>query len=200
MNANTGMAYAVAARVSAYTPYTGITYGTGFQVAESRGANITWETEDGEFYGDNILLDSAKNVIGGEIEFENAGLAMGVREKLLGEVQIGSSSAYKVTGAPAPDVGFGYVKWMSDNSSGAAVEHYEAIWLYKTKFGMPNNEARTQEKNKSWNGETIRGKIAGVFTSSGQEHPDFMEHEDFTTLAAAKSYLNTKANISTSTT
>lgn len=196
MNANTGMAYAVASPISAYTPYTGITYGTGFTVAESRGANVTWETNDGEFYGDNILLDSDNDVTGGSIEFESAGLSMTVREKLLGEVKVGSTDEYKVTGAPAPNVGFGYVKWMSDNSSGSVVEYFEAIWLYKVKFGMPTDEAKTKEKAKAWNGQTINGRIAGVFTESGQEHPDFMAHQKFTTLAAAKSYLNTKAGIS----
>lgn len=196
MNANTGMAYAVASPISAYTPGSAITYGTGFTVAESRGANVTWETDDGEFYGDNVLLDSVSEVTGGGIEFESAGLSMGVREKLLGEVKVGSTDEYKVTGAPAPDVGFGYVKWMSDNSSGSVVEYYEAIWLYKVKFSMPSDEAKTGEKKKAWNGQTLNGKIAGVFTESGQAHPDFMAHQRFATLATAKAYLNTKAGIS----
>ena len=58
MKANVGMMYAVASLVDAYTPYSGITYGTGFVVSEARGANVTWETEDGEFRGDDVVLDS----------------------------------------------------------------------------------------------------------------------------------------------
>jgi hypothetical protein len=47
MKANVGMIYPVASPVSAYTPYTSITYGTGFVVSEARGANLQWETDSG---------------------------------------------------------------------------------------------------------------------------------------------------------
>ena len=69
MKANVGMTYAVASPVATYTPYSGITYGSGYKVAESRGANVTLETQDGEFYGDDVILDNLVGVIGYNIEF-----------------------------------------------------------------------------------------------------------------------------------
>ena len=87
MKPNVGMLYPVASAVNTYTPYSSITYGTGFVVSEARGADVQWETENGEFYGDDILLDAAKGIVGYTIAFEAAGLADTVRAKLLGEVK-----------------------------------------------------------------------------------------------------------------
>ena len=194
MKANVGMRYAVASVISAYTPYTGITYGTGFVVSEARGANVTWETDDGEFRGDDVVLDSSKTILGYNVEFETAGLKDGVRASLLGEVK-GTGSDYTITGASAPTVGFGYVKWMRDDSSGTVVDSYEAWWFYRLRFGMPNEEARTREKNIAWRVPTITGAGAGVFLTSGAADPDFAEHKTFATFAAAQAYVNGKANI-----
>lgn len=194
MKANVGMIYPVASPVSAYTPYTGITYGTGFVVSEARGANRQWETDSGEFFGDDVRLDSVNDIIGYTLDFETTGLPDSVRVSLLGEVK--SGDLYKITGAGAPDVGFGFIKKMRDDTSGTMVTSYEAWWHYKLKFGMPDEEARTKERTVEWRTPTIHGVGSGVFLTSGAEVPDFAEHETFSTLAAAKAYLNGKAGIS----
>ena len=197
MKPNVGMNYPVAAAISAYTPGSAITYGTGFVVSEARGANLQWETENGEFYGDDVLLDAAKGIIGYTLDFEAAGLSDTVREKLLGEEK--STSEYSITGADAPDVGFGYIRVMRDNASGSVVENYEGWWFHKVKFGQPNEEARTKERSIEWRTPTINGTGMGVFLASADEKPKFAVHETFTTMAAAKAWLNTKANISATT-
>ena len=196
MKANVGMRYAVASPISAYTPYSGITYGTGFVVSEARGANVTWETDEGEFRGDDVVLDSTRRPLGYSIELETAGMKDGVRATLMGEVK-DSGNAYHITGAEPPDVGFGYVKQMreDDDNTGAVVTTWECFWYHKLKFGQQNEESRTMEKNMEWRAQTISGTGAGVFLSSGATDPDFVEHQTFTTLAAAKSYLNGKAGI-----
>lgn len=194
MKPNVGMVYPVAAPVDTYTPYSSISYDDGFVVSEARGATVTWETENGEFYGDDVRLDSANGVIGYTIDFEATGLADSVRAALLGEVK-GSGDEYKISGASAPDVGFGYVKVMRDNSSGTVTDSYEAWWYYKVKFTQPNEEARTKERNIEWRTPTLNGTGMGVFLAAAAEFPDFAEHKTFATLAAAKTYLNGKAGI-----
>lgn len=200
MNANVGMIYPVAAPVDTYTPYSGISYDSGFVVSEARGASINWETEDGEFRGDDVLLDSAKGILGYTLDFESAGLAQAARVGLLGEVQVGTSDVYKITGANAPDVGFGFVRRMRDNSSGSVVETFEAWWFYKIRFAQPNEESRTKERNIEWRVPTINGTGAGVYLEEGAKDPDFCEKSVFETLAAAKAYLDAKAGINQSTT
>lgn len=194
MKANIGMVYPVASAVSAYVPGTSITYGTGFVVSEARGASLSWDTEDGEFYGDDVLLDTANGVLGYTLEFEAAGLEDTVRGNLLGETK-GSSDEYVIGSESSPDVGFGYIRVMRDNSSGTNATTYEGWWFYKLKFAEPNEEARTKERNIEWRTPTISGRGAGVvLTASGEAV--FAEHKSFSTMAAAKTYLNTKAGIS----
>ena len=196
MKANVGMRYAVAAPVDTYTPGTGITYDDGLVVCEARGASVSWETEDGDFYGDDIILDSAKGILGYTIEFETAGLADDVKALLLGDVK-DTGDVYHITGANPPDVGFGYVKQMreTNKSTGAVETTWEAKWYHKLKFGQPNDEARMKERNMEWRVPTISGTGAGVFLTSGAEDPDFEMHKTFATFAAAKTWLNTQAGI-----
>ena len=194
MKANVGMRYAVAALVATYTPGTSISYSTGFVVSEARGAEVTWELEDGEFRGDDIVLDSAKGVLGYSIELETAGMKDTARASLLGETK-DSSDAYHITGANPPDVGFGYVKQMrEDGTSGAIETTWEVFWYHKLKFGQPNEQARTKEKNIEWRPQTITGRGAGIYLDS-TDNPDFVEHKTFATFATAKSFLNGLAGI-----
>ena len=110
MNANVGMVYPVAAPVSAYTPGTSITYGTGFVVAEAVSASLSWNRADGHFYGDDVELDSDNGVLGYTISFEPTGLSDSTRQKLLGELV--ATNEYTITDAASPDVGFGYIRVM----------------------------------------------------------------------------------------
>lgn len=196
MKANVGMRYAVAAPIDSYTPYSAITYDDGFVVSEARGANVQFELEDGDFRGDDAVLDSAKGVLGYTIELETAGMKDSVRAALLGEVK-DTSDAYHITGAEAPDVGLGYVKQMRETDANGVVQTtWEAFWYYKMKFGQPNDDARTKERTMEWRAQTITATGAGVFQSSSANDPDFAEHKTFDTFNAAKTYLNAKAGIS----
>ena len=196
MKPNVGMVYPVAAFIDSYTSGTGITYEDGFVVAEARGATLTWETSDGEFYGDDTLLDSDKGIVGYTLDFEPSGLKTAVRAKLLGEKEA-STDVYRVTGANPPDLGFGYVRVMREDVEGAVVTRYEGWWFHKLKFSITSEETRTKEKDLEWRVPTLSGKGAGVYLDSSGKVA-FADHQDFTTLDAAKSWLNGKANISSS--
>ena len=198
MKANVGMRYAVAAAVNTYTPYTGITYSTGFVVSEARGADVTWETADGEFRGDDVVLDSEKGVLGYSIEFETTGLRDTVRANLLGETK-DTSDVYHITGANPPSVGFGYVKQMRETGTSSIETTWEVFWYHKLKFAQPNENARTKERNMDWRVPTIRGTGEGVFLTAGATDPDFVEHKTFATFALAQAFLNTLASISSGT-
>ena len=195
MKPTVGMVYPVYAPVNVYTPGTSITYSTGAVVAEARAATVTWDRADAEFYGDDALLDTDNSVTGYTLDFEGTGLSDTVRGGLLGEVE-GSSDEMVITGAPAPDLGFGFIRVMRDDAGGSVATTYEAWWFYRIKFAHPNEESRTKETSIEWRTPTINGKGMGVWLSESDEYPNFAEHKDFTTLAAAKAYLNAKADIS----
>lgn len=189
MNANVGMKYLVAAPVSAYTPGTSITYGSGSNFAEAVSASVSWERADGHFYGDDVELDSDNGVLGYTIDLEPAGLKDAARALLLGETV--ASSTYTITDAAAPDVGFGYIRVMRDKGT----VKYEGWWYYKIKFGVSSEETRTKERNIEWRVPTLQGIGSGVaLDSTGKLN--FAQHQTFDTEASAKSWLNTKAGIS----
>ena len=193
MKQNVGMVYPVCAPISTYTPGTGVTYSAGKVVAEARSATLNWTRADGEFYGDDALLDTDNGIRGYELDFEPTGLSDSVRATLLGE-SVANTSEYYITDDTTPDVGFGYVRVMRDNSSGTVVTSYESWWFYKIKFGVTSEETRTKEQNIEWRTPTLNGKGTGVqLDSSGKL--TFAVHESFATLSAAKSWLNSKAGI-----
>ena len=199
MNANVGMNYVVAAKVNAYTVGTSITYLQGQRLAEAVSASLSWERSDGHFYGDDVELDSDNSVTGYSIDFEPAGLADAARAYLLGEGTEGSSSAqyYKITDAASPDVGFGYIRKMRSKtvgSAGAASTTFEAWWFLKMKFSLSSEETRTKEKDIEWRVPTLNGVGAGV-SLDGTGELQFAHHKTFETLAAAKTWLNSKAGI-----
>ena len=192
MKPNVGMVYPVASAVSAYTPGTSITYGTGFVIAEARGATVNWERSDAEFYGDDVLLDTDNGVTGYTIDFEPTGLSDNVRNKLLGEVK--ATSEYSITDAAAPDVGFGYIRVMREDGTTSVETTYEGWWYYKVKFSVSSEETRTKEKDLEWRTPTLSGKGAGVQLNSG-DALTFAVHQSFSTMAAAKTWLKSKAGI-----
>ena len=193
MKPNVGMVYPVCAPVNTYTPGTGISYSAGSVVSEARGATINWNRADGEFYGDDILLDSDNGVLGYTIDFEPAGLKDSIRATLLGET-VANTSEYNITDAAAPYVGFGYVRVMRDNSSGTVVTNYEAWWYYRVQFSVSSEETRTKEQNIEWRVPTLSGKGTGVRLDSS-ETVTFAVHETFDSLIDAKTWLNSKASI-----
>ena len=193
MKPNVGMVYPVCAPVNTYTPGTGISYSAGSVVSEARGATINWNRADGEFYGDDILLDSDNGVLGYTIDFEPAGLKDSIRATLLGET-VANTSEYNITDAAAPYVGFGYVRVMRDNSSGTVVTNYEAWWYYRVQFSVSSEETRTKEQNIEWRVPTLSGKGTGVRLDSS-ETVTFAVHETFESLTDAKTWLNSKASI-----
>ena len=196
MKPNVGMVYPVCAPVATYTPGTGVTYSAGSVVSEARSASISWDRADGEFYGDDILLDSDNGVLGYTIDFEPAGLQDAIRATLLGETVL-NTSEYNITDAAAPYVGFGYVRRMrATNSSGQVAESYEGWWFMKVKFGISSEETRTRERSTEWRVPTLTGTGMGVSLDTTGKL-SFAEHKTFATLATAIAYVNGKAGITT---
>ena len=194
MNANVGMVYPVCAPVDTYTPGTSITYGTGAVIAEARAASVSWDRSDGEFYGDDVLLDSDNGVTGYTISFEPTGLKDAIRATLLGET-LANTSEYSITDAAAPYVGFGYVRVMRENGESGVTTKYQAWWYYRVMFSVDSEETQTKEKTIEWRTPTLSGRGTGVQLDSSATQT-FATHITFDSLSDAKDWVKTKAGIS----
>ena len=189
MNANVGMQYLVVATVATYTPGASISYSAGSNFAEAVSASLSWDRADGHFYGDDVELDSDNSVLGYTIDIEPSGLSDTARGTLLGETV--STGEYTISNAPAPDVGFGYIRVMRSKGTTS----YEGWWYHKLKFSVSSEETRTKERNIEWRVPTLNGVGDGVSLDSTGKLA-FAVHKTFSDFSSAKTWLNSKAGIS----
>ena len=188
-----GMQYAVAAPIATETEGQAITYDSGFRVGNAVSAAITWNRTDNSHYGDDAEDARDNGITSGDIEFTNSGLFPSARATLLGEEQVGTTEEYEMSVDATPSVGFGYVRVI--RKSGVIV--YEAVWLHKVQFGENTVNDNTKGESIEWGETVLSGRIFAV-KDNAEMKQHIMAHQEFSSMAAAMAYLNTKANITAS--
>ena len=188
--AEIGMRYPVWAELTSESNNT-LVYGTGMVMGKATSANLTWEKDDSELYGDDAVAETDNGITGYNLDLGTTELAEGVEAAVLGYSKVGSTDEYEITDDPAPYGGCGYVRIIKRNG----VRLYKAVWYYKLQFGMNSESSNTKQKTISWGTPTINGKGLAVYNDATGK-AKFRAQQVFTTLAAAKTYLNGKANIS----
>lgn len=191
-NPNVGMIYPVWAPMTAHTDGAMPTYGTGRVLQEARNATVNKEYANNPLYGDDRIVDNDNGMIGLTISFESTGLSDSDRVAVLGEVQYGTSgvSGQWETDKETPWGGFGYIRKMRENGT----KKYEAWWTLKIKFQEESQVTSTREGQITWNTPTLNGRAASLYVDSGDD-AKFRLHKTFTTVADAKNWLKSYANI-----
>ena len=191
-NPNVGMIYPVWAPLTAHTDGSMPTYGTGRVLQEARNATVNKEYANNPLYGDDRIVDNDNGMIGLTISFESTGLSDADRVAVLGEVQYGTSgvSGQWETDKETPWGGFGYIRKMRENGT----KKYEAWWTLKIKFQEESQVTSTREGQITWNTPTLNGRAASLYVDSGDD-AKFRLHKTFTTVADAKNWLKSYANI-----
>lgn len=193
-NPNVGMMYPVFAPISAHTDGSMPTYGTGFVIQEARNATVNREYQNNPLYGDDRIVDDDNGMTGLTISFEPTGLSEDDRKKLLGEEEseVTGISGQWVSDNETPWGGFGFIRKMRQNGT----KKFEAWLTLKIKFQEETMTTSTKEGTITWNTPTLNGRAAGLYVDSSDKLR-FQLHETFDTIAAAKSWLNTRLNVST---
>ena len=190
-NPNVGMMYPVFAPISAHTEGAMPTYGTGFVIQEARNATVNREYQNNPLYGDDRIVDDDNGMTGLTISFESTGLSDTDRVKLLGEEAYGTTAQW-VSDNETPWGGFGYIRKMRLNGA----KKFEAWITLKIKFQEETMTTSTKEGSITWNTPTLNGRAAGLYVDSSDKLR-FQMHQTFDTIAAAKNFLNTALNVST---
>ena len=190
-NPNVGMMYPVFAPITTHTDGSMPTYGTGFVIQEARNATVTREYQNNPLYGDDRIVDDDNGMTGLTISFESTGLSDTDRVKLLGEEAYGSTGQW-VSDNETPWGGFGYIRKMRDNGT----KKFEAWVTLKIKFQEETMTTATREGSITWNTPTLNGRAAGLYVDSSDKLR-YQLHQTFTSITAAKSFLNTMLNVST---
>ena len=193
-NPNVGMMYPVFASITTHTDGSMPTYGTGFVIQEARNATVNREYQNNPLYGDDRIVDDDNGMTGLTISFEPTGLSEDDRKKLLGEEEseVTGISGQWVSDNETPWGGFGYIRKMRLNGT----KKFEAWLTLKIKFQEETMTTSTKEGSITWNTPTLNGRAAGLYVDSSDKLR-FQLHETFDTIAAAKAWLNTRLNVST---
>lgn len=186
-----GMRYPVAAPISAHTDGNAITYGTGFVIGNAVQASINFEVNDNPDYGDDIIIDNDTGINGYSGTIDVNALSATVRASLLGWNAVGTTvTHYEVTDEAAPNVGFGFIHI----SQLRGTKSYEAYWFHDAQFSQQSVTASTKERQITWNHPQMNFQGKGVYLDNSGK-AKYFDWMSFDTEAAAKTWLNTRANI-----
>lgn len=190
-NPNVGMMYPVFAPIASHADGSMPNYGNGFVIQEARNATVTREYQNNPLYGDDRIVDDDNGMTGLTISFESTGLSDTDRVKLLGEEAYGSTGQW-VSDNETPWGGFGYIRKMRENGT----KKFEAWVTLKIKFKEETMTTATKEGSITWNTPTLNGRAAGMYVDSSDKLR-YQLHQTFTSISAAKNFLNTMLNVST---
>ena len=193
-NPNVGMMYPVFAPLTTHTDGSMPTYGNGVVIQEARNATITRTYNNNPLYGDDRIVDDDNGLTSLSISFEPTGLSDADRKLLLGEEDYGTSgvSGQWVSDNETPWGGFGYIRKMRLNG----VKSFEAWITLKVKFQEQSMATSTKEGSISWGTPTLNGNAAGLYVDE-TDKLRFELHKTFSTISAAKAWLNAMLNVST---
>ena len=196
-NPNVGMIYPVFAKINSHTDGQMPSYATGVVIHEARNCTVSKTYNDNPLYGDDHIVDDDNGMTALTVSFEPTGLSDSDRMLLFGEVEksISGVTCQVEMDNETPYGGFGYVRKMRDHGNYS----YEAWVILKIKFTEESQTTATKEQQITWNTPTLNGRAAAVdIDGSGKQA--WRIHDTFETLSAAKSWLNTVLNVSTTTT
>jgi phi13 family phage major tail protein len=188
--AEIGMRYPVWAELTSESNNTPV-YGTGKVMGKAISANLTWEKDDSELYGDDAVAETDGSIVGYNLDLGTTQLAEDVEAAILGYKKVGDTDEYEITDDPAPYGGVGYIRVLKRNG----VRLYKAVWYPKIQFGKNSESSNTKQRNISWGTPTLNGKGLAVYNDSTGK-AKFRQQRVFSSLESARSYLNSKANIS----
>lgn len=168
------------------------TYGTGIILGKMTKADENLNYAEGSLYADDVMAEYASILTGGTITVGVDELTLAKRATLFGH---STSTVDEVTTlfAAADDKskpgGFGFIKTLVIDG----VKKYKARWYYKVVFRESQESTNTANDSITFTDTEIVGTIIPVFNS---DYGDAV-YEDtiFNTEAAAKTYIDTMANL-----
>lgn len=194
-----GMRSPVFAPITDETPGSAITYGSGMVIGTAVGADLTFEIQDNEDRGDDIVVETDDGINGYTGTLETNNISKEGRAAVLGWTAKTTTSNnetvvthYEVGSGASPAGGWGFIRVKMEDG----VRTYEAFWFHKGRFNASNIKASTKPKQIEWNHPSLSVKGIGVvLDSSGEEK--WFDWMEFSGESAAKTWLYGRANIST---
>jgi len=155
-------------------------------LAKAIQADLSIAVNEVKLYADNAVAESDKSFRDGTITLGIDDLNDTVQVDLLGHTKDEQTGEITAKGDDNnPFVGVGFISISKNNNN----QKYRAVWLTKVQFAEPNDSNQTKGENTSFSTPTLTGTI--MIDDNGV----WKQENSFTTLEAAKNYLNQKAGI-----
>lgn len=185
-----GVRYAVFAPIESEGPDgQPIAYGEGCVVGRVVSANLDFERADTKLYADDVVAESANDIVGGTIALTVDHLVEEVRLKMLGDVKL-DDNTMRVYSEASPYGGFGVLRVLKYRGQYI----YKAYWLYKTQYAVTSVTMETKGETINFQPATVNGSLMPVIIDETMK-PTVHDYKEFTDAAEAYSWLNSKANI-----
>lgn len=128
------------------------TYDTPKRLAKAISAELSVEVAEATLYADDGAAETSREFASGTLTLGIDDLTNEVTAELLGQKVGDDGVIYANSGDAAPYVAVGFRAKKSDGK-------YKYIWLYKVKFGIPNESYQTKGQNIEFRTPEITGTI-----------------------------------------
>lgn len=153
------------------------------------------ETRDNQKeHADGHQIDASNMLTAVQVALELANNDADIKKDLLGHKTGSATGELDVTDKDAPFVGVGFI--LCNRFCGT--ETYEGYWFHKVQFSSGGVSSSTRKENEQWEHETINGEAMGVVLTSGGDTLFYTHYDAQTTEAAVRTWLNSKAGVSSS--
>lgn len=190
--ASIGMQYPVWAEVAGESTDGSLVYNSGRVLGRAVNANLNWEIDNSELRGDDATAETENSITGYRLDLTTTELEEGAAVDVLGvdSDQDTTNPEYSDTDDSPPYGGVGYIRVLKRKGT----RLYKALWYPKIQFSRNTEADNTKQKNVQWGTPTLNGTGLAMFDNANGK-ARFRQYKVFTTLTAAKQYLNGKANI-----
>ena len=128
------------------------TYGTPVRMAKAINADLSVEVAEATLYADDAIDVQVKEFVGGTLTLQVNDLAPQIRAVVLGQTQDADGAVLAGENDVPPYLAVGF---RARKTGG----EYKYIWLYKIKFGIPNETYATKGQSIAFNTPSIVGSF-----------------------------------------
>lgn len=195
-----GLRHPVVAKVQSHTKGQEPTYTAGMVIGEAIQADLAITRNNNPLYGDDHVVEDDNSITAMQLTLGITDIPEDVQAYvgLLKEVTEGTGTdavtTYLETGGSPHECGLGYIRVRRMN--GATT--FQGIWIYRLVLGKDSESGATKNESITWQTPTVVGRCMATQVDNGDD-PTFRAIRNFTTEAAALTWLNTKAGITGTT-
>lgn len=128
------------------------TYGTPRRLAKAITVDLSVETAEAVLYADDSVDEVIKEFVKGKIKFEANDIPQDDTAEMLGQTQDADDVVYGGENDEPPYYAIGF---RAKKSGGK----YKYLWLYKTKFSIPNENYKTKGEKIEFVTPTMEGEF-----------------------------------------